>query len=228
MNTTPERKTPEAVAPDILLRYICGTSKARAELLAREEKRLRFTGALLALLPVVAFVAQYMLSLRAGTQGFLFHHLTVMVVDWVFVPFNFFVVPVIDWEKGGRIYLIASISVALNALTHAYWQYNGLDLGHMISPAGIVLPAGWVHLVFSSLQMVLLVAFVFCRKPNAPAVRTATIFATLYFITMGICGYLMHGRFIASDLIVFISGLFFVLVYPRLVRQKQPNRSTSN
>jgi hypothetical protein len=227
MSTKPESNSLEAVAPDISLRDRREISKAQAEPLAREEKRLRFTGALLALLPVVAFVAQYLLSLRAGTQGFLFHHLTVMVLDWVFVPFNFFVVQVIDWEKGGRLYLIASISVALNALTHAYWQYNGLDLGHMISPAGIVLPAGWVHLVFSSLQMVLLVAFVFCRKPNAPAVRTTTVFATLYFITMGICGYLMHGRFIASDLIVFISGLFFVLVYPGLIERKRLRRPNS-
>lgn len=219
MNTTPESKSPEAVAPDISLRNMREISKAQAEPLALEEKRLRVTGALLALLPVVAFVAQYMLSLRAGTHGFLFHHLTVMVLDWVFVPFNFFVVQVIDWEKGGRLYLIASVSVALNALTHAYWQYNGLDLGHMINPAGIVLPAGWVHLVFSSLQMVLLVAFVFCRKPNAPAVRTTTAIAALYFVTMGICGYAMHHDFILSDVVVFISGLFFVLVYPRVFRR---------
>jgi hypothetical protein len=228
MDTTREHKSPDSVATDISLRNMREISQAQADPLAREEKRLRFAGALVALMPIVAFVAQYKLSLRAGTQGFLFHHLTVVVLDWVFVPFNFFVVRVIDWEKGGRLYLIASISIALNALTHAYWQYNGLDLGHMISPAGIVLPAGWVHLVFSSLQMVLLVAFVFCRKPNAPAVRTTTIFATLYFITMGICGYLMHGRFIASDLIVFISGLFFVLIYPRLIQQKQLRSPAAN
>lgn len=188
----------------------------------------RTSGVILALLPVASFVAQYLLSVRAGTQRALFHHLTVMVVDWAFVPFNFFVVRVIDWREGKKLYLIFCISVALNALTHAYWQYNGLDFGHMITSGGIVLPAGWVHLAFSSLEMVLLVAFVFCRNQQAPGLRLATAFATLYFITMGICGYLMHGRFIASDLIVFISGLFFVLVYPRLIQQKHPRHPISN
>jgi hypothetical protein len=91
----------------------------------------------------------------------------------------------------------------------------------MITSAGIVLPAGWVHLTFSILEMVLLVAFIFCRSPQSSGLGWATTFATIYFITMGICGYLMHGRFIASDLIVFVSGLFFVLVYPRLLQPKK-------
>jgi hypothetical protein len=185
-------------------------------------------GLALALLPVASFLAQYLLSVRAGTQRALFHHLTVMVVDWAFIPFNFSVVRVIDWRAGKKLYLIFCISVTLNALTHAYWQYNGLDFGHMITSGGIVLPAGWVHLTFSTLEMVLLVAFVFCRNQQAAGLRLATAFATIYFITMGACGYLMHGGFIASDLIVFTSGLFFVLVYPRLIQQKQPRRSISN
>jgi hypothetical protein len=191
------------------------------------EQSYRTNGILLALLPVASFIAQYLLSVRSGTQHALFHHLTVMVVDWAFVPFNFFVVRVIDWREGKKLYFIFCISVALNALTHAYWQYNGLDFGHMITSTGIFLPAGWVHLTFSTLEMVLLVAFVFCRNQQAPGLRLATAFAILYFITMGICGYLMHSGFIASDLIVFISGLFFVLVYPGLLRQKELRRSNS-
>lgn len=174
----------------------------------------------LAILPVASFLAQYALSVRAGTQAALFHHLTVMVVDWVFVPFNYFVIRVIDWRQGGKIYLIAFVSLALNALTHAYWQYNGLDLGHMMTSSGIILPAGWVHLVFSSVEMVLLVAFVFCRKPAAPGLKIATVFATIYFVVMGACGYVMHHGFIASDVVVFVSGLFFILVYPRLIHSR--------
>lgn len=189
----------------------------RTESLAQE----RLAGVLLALLPVASFLAQCVLSVRSGTQQFLLHHLTVTVVDWVFVPFNFFVVRVIDWQRGGRLYLIACISVALNALTHAYWQYNGLDLGHMITRAGYVLPAGWVHLVFSSLEMVLLVAFVFCRRTDAMALRITTVIASIYFVTMGACGYAMHNGFILSDVVVFISGLFFVLVYPVLRQQRK-------
>lgn len=178
----------------------------------------QIVGIILALLPPASFLAQYVFSVRAGTYHVLFHHLTVMVVDWVFVPFNFFVVRVIEWRRGGRLYVIMCISVILNLLTHAFWQYNGSDLGHMITKTGIVLPAGWVHLAFSIMETVLLLAFVFCCKTNAAENGIVTILATVYFLTMGICGYAMHNGFIVSDVFVFVCGLFFVLIYPWLVR----------
>ena len=178
----------------------------------------QIAGIILALLPFASFLAQYIFSLRAGTYQVLVHHLTVMVVDWVFVPFNFFVVRVIEWRRGGRLYLIMCISVMLNLLTHAFWQYNGLDPGHMITKTEIVLPAGWVHVAFSIMETVLLIAFVFCRKADATGIRIVTILAAIYFLTMGICGYAMHNGFIISDAIVLFGGLFFVLVYPLLVR----------
>src|ERR1035441_4085982 len=140
--------------------------KEQQEVLTQHEAGLvRLSGVLLALLPALSFVAQYLLSVRQGTQSLMARHLTVMIVDWVFIPFNFVVARVIDWRRGGRIYVIACVSLALNVLTYSYWQYNGIDLGHMITKSGVVLPAGWVHLVFSTLEMVLLVAFVFCRRP---------------------------------------------------------------
>jgi hypothetical protein len=184
-------------------------------------KSLYIGSSLLALLPIASFLAQYLFSIRAGTTAVLFHHLTVMVVDWVFVPFNFFVVRVVEWRRGGTIYVITCISVVLNVLTHAVWQYNGQDPGHMITKAGIVLPAGWVHLAFSSLETILLIAFVFCRRAAAPEQSVATILASIYFLTMGVCGYLMHSRFILSDVVVFTSGLFFVLIYPRLLASRE-------
>ncbi|MGA2902540.1 MAG: hypothetical protein ABSD98_01805 [Candidatus Korobacteraceae bacterium] len=177
-----------------------------------------FPAALLALLPVASFVAQYWFSVRVGTQQIMAKHLTVMIVDWVFVPFNFFVAQVIDWRRGASLYVITCISVALNAFVHAFWQHNGLDLGHMITQSGIVLPAGWVHLVFSSLETILLVAFVFCRKPSA-STRAATSLAVVYFALMLVCGYEMHHALIISDVVTSLSGLFFVLLYPPLSRR---------
>lgn len=219
MNPVPDNRPSQVIAadPSRQANDLSCTSEASTGWL--EQPQL-IASILLALLPAVSFLSQYVLSLRAGTQQFLFHHLTVMVVDWVFVPFNFFVVRVIDWRRGGRLYLIACISVILNVLTHAFWQYNGLDLGHMITKTEVVLPAGWVHIGFSIMEMVLLVAFVFCRKVSASGLGVASMLATAYFLTMGICGYVMHQSFILSDVIVFVSGLFFVLVYPRLVSRR--------
>jgi hypothetical protein len=170
-------------------------------------------------LPVVAFSMQWILSIRADTQPIFAHHLTVVILDWVFVPFNYFVVSVIEWRRGGTLFIVTSLSVVLNVGTHAFWQYNRLDPGHMITPLGVVLPAGWVHLAFSIIEMILLMAFVFCRKLNAPHLRATTALAGVYFVLMAVCGYAMHGRVIVSDFVASVAGLFFVLAYPRLVQR---------
>ena len=96
-----------------------------------------------------------------------------------------------------------------------FWQYYKLDPGHMFTKSGIILPAGWVHLAFSIVETILLFAFVFCRKAGAQNIKLVTIFATIYFIIMGISGYMIQHRITLSDAIVFICGLFFVLIYPR-------------
>jgi hypothetical protein len=181
---------------------------------SEEQQPSRISCILMAVLPLVSFLGQLAFSCKSGTQHMMYHHLTVMVVDWVFVPFNYFVVSVIDWHRGGRIYLIMCMSVILNIVTHAFWQYNALDPGHMINKAGVFLPAGWVHLGFSITETALLIAFVFSRRVKTTGIGIVTILATVYFVTMGICGYIMHGGFIVSDACVLVFGLFFVLVYP--------------
>lgn len=170
----------------------------------------------LSLLPVASFLLQYFFSIRAGTQSIMLHHPTVAYLDWIFVPFNFFVVGTIDWRRGGRMFVLAFVSVVMNVLTHAYWQYHGLDPGHMITHSGFVLPAGWVHLAFSTVEMTILLAFVFCRRGLPHNINIATALAAMYFVGMALAGYAIHGRVIPSDAITALSGLFFVLVYPRL------------
>jgi hypothetical protein len=48
-------------------------------------------------------------------------------------------------------------------------------------------------------------------------VRTLTALATAYFVVVGVSGYIIHQAFVMSDVIVVIGGLFFIIVYPRLV-----------
>jgi hypothetical protein len=174
---------------------------------------------MLACLPVLSFTLQLAFSSQAGTIGTFMRHPTVMFVDWVFVPFNFLVASIIDWRRGRALYLITAISVALNVLTHAYWQQYRLDPGHMITQAGVVLPAGWVHLAFSTLEMTLLVAFIFCRRSEAPRVTAAKYLVIVYFVLMAVVGYFIQGRLIAGDVIAWVSGLLLVLVFPRRTGQ---------
>ncbi len=170
----------------------------------------------LAALPVVSFCLQWTFSASAGTLQPFRHHLIVVYVDWIFVPFNFLVASVIEWRRGVTLYAIATISIVLNVFTHAYWQIYRLDPGHMITGSGVMLPAGWVHLAFSVLQMVLLVAFVFCRRQDAPRLRLTTAVALAYFVLLAIGGYLIQHRFIASDLLASTVGVLAVLLAPFL------------
>ena len=95
----------------------------------------------------------------------------------------------------------------------------------MITKAGFFLPAGWIHLAFSTLEMILILSFVFCRKLNAPKTKLVTICATVYFLVMGISGYIIQGKATFSDIITVLSGLFLVLVYPLQYRQNAINVS---
>lgn len=185
----------------------------------KDFNRAKWTvGALLALLPVASFLSQYALSIQAGTEAFLFRHFTVTIVDWIFVPFNLVIVRVIDWRRGAVIYAVTVISVILNVATHAFWQCHLIGGGHMITPEQVVLPAGWVHLIFSTLETSLLGAFIFARRPFSPYDFIASLLAIGYFVAAGVCGYIINKGFMITDVLMVSLGLFFVIVYPAMVR----------
>lgn len=194
-----------------------GVEEAQRTVDNSDEASMRVLGAVLACFPILSFGAQYLFSVRAGTQGLMFRHLTVTFVDWIFVPFNYFVARAIDWTRGVRIYLLLCGSTVLAIVGTAYWQQNALDPGHMITRDGVMLSAGWAHLAFSIVEMSLLAAFVFCRIESAAGHQIIlTVLATGYFVAMGACGFAMHHRLVMSDAIAVALGLFFVLAYPRL------------
>lgn len=175
-------------------------------------------GALLALLPVVSFLSQYLLSIQAGTEAFLFQHFTITIVDWIFVPFNLIVVRVIDWHRGAAIYAVSFISVVLNVTEHAFWQYTLLDGGHMITQEHVVLPAGWAHVIFSTVQTSLFAAFIFARRPCFPYDGIASFLAIGYLLGAGVSGYFMNNGFMITDVLMVVIGLFLVIVYPIMIR----------
>jgi hypothetical protein len=174
--------------------------------------RDRLGSFLWAALPALSFILQLWLSQRAGTEGIFMRHPTVTIVDWVLMPFNYFAVRTIDWTRGVAMFVVSIIALVLNAATHAYWGYAHLDPGHMITSMGVILPAGWVHLVFSSVETSLMIAFVFIGRVGVDR-RLARGFAILYFLLMAIAGYRIQGRFMLSDVVASMTGLLFVTVY---------------
>jgi hypothetical protein len=175
----------------------------------------------LASVPLLSFLGQILFSWHDHKLSLMMRHPTVMLVDWILVPFNFGAARAIDWRRGLAIFNIAALSTCLVITTHAVWQAQGLDPGHMITKDGVILPAGWVHVWFSILETVIFTAFVFCRRvPNIMALASATA----YLAGMFAAGYWIHQRIILSDACVFGLGLFFLYLYPRF---GSPNKGAS-
>ena len=178
-------------------------------------------GVVLGLLPVASFLLQYVLSVLVRHQTRVFSGtIRWPIVDWLFIPFNFVVVWTIDWRRGGAFLLIVFVSIIANIVAHAIWQYYGIDGGHMIMRGTqTVLPAGWAHLGFSTIETTLILAFVFVRRPRRPFTRIATVLALTFFLAAGVSGYLINHGFIATDVIMVWGGTALVAVYPWLRRR---------
>jgi general stress protein CsbA len=77
-----------------------------------------------------------------------------------------------------------------------------------------VLPAGWVHLGFSIIEMTLVLAFVFIRAPRKPFTTIATILALAFFLAAGVSGYFINHGLIPTDVVMVLGGTALVAIYP--------------
>lgn len=169
-----------------------------------------------AALPIISFAGQYILSTYAGTVQIMLRHTTVTYVDWIFVIYNWAAFYCIDWSRGLRLFVISIASVTLNAVAHAAWEYGHVDPGHMISSTGEVMPAGWLHLVFSTIETTLLLAFVFIRSNKSRLTCFTEYVAVAYFLFMAGSAYYIHRYLRLSDAITSLGGITLLLLYPRL------------
>jgi hypothetical protein len=174
---------------------------------------------LLAALPVVSVAVQFVCARAQGTTELLLRHHTITVVDLAFIPFNYFAARDIDWRRGAGLFGLSAVAVVANVATHAYWQRHGIDPGHMIAATGVLLPAGWAHVAYSSLQMTVVLAFLFLRRPSERLYTAASLFAALYFLSAALSGYVMHSAVLLTDAVMTVSGLLTVAVLPVLLRR---------
>jgi hypothetical protein len=155
-----------------------------------------------------------------GITNALFSHFTVMYVDWLFVPFNYYIVRIIDWRRGLSLYAIMVLSLTLNIVTHAYWQATRVDPGHMISSDHVMLLGGWVHLWFSTLQTTLVCAFLFTQRKLPRYSTRATWLFLAYLVCSGISGYIMNHGFMITDVMMIVLGTLCLIVGPRLTHTR--------
>lgn len=173
---------------------------------------------LLAALPVVSVAVQFVFARAQGTTELLLRHHTITVVDLAFIPFNYFAARDIDWRRGAGLFGLSALAVVANVATHAYWQQHGTDPGHMIALNGVLLPAGWAHVAYSSLQMTVVLAFLFLRRPSVRTYTAASLFAAVYFLGAALSGYVMHSAVLLTDAVMTASGLLTVAVLPVVLR----------
>ncbi len=179
-------------------------------------------GILLAAMPALSFGLQFWFSSEENTLPLLFGHYTVSYVDWLFVPFNFLVVYAVNWRHGGSLLVVMVFSLAVNAVTHAYWQYALVENpGHMFGRNHVILRAGWVHVCYGTIQMTLILAFLFVRQQSSRHSGLLTCVCVVYFISAGISGYVMNNGFMTADVIMVVLGLALTLIYPRLALPRQ-------
>src|SRR5436190_1360768 len=69
------------------------------------------SGVLLATMPALSFALQLWFSSQDSTLPLLFSHFTVSYIDWIFIPFNFFVVYTVNWRRGGLLFLAMILSL---------------------------------------------------------------------------------------------------------------------
>lgn len=181
-------------------------------------------GIVLAGMPAISFALQLWFSSQDDTVHLLFSHFTVSYIDWVFVPFNLFVVRAVDWRRGGSIFAAAVAALVFNIVAHAYWQSALTEHpGHMFGPEHVVLRSGWVHVGYATIQMTLILAFLFVRHPSPRYCDALTCLCVIYFVSGGISGYLMNNGFMITDVLMVSFGLALTLIYPRFAKRVSRN-----
>jgi hypothetical protein len=160
-------------------------------------------------LPVVAFLLQYWAADREHASEALLRHYTVSYVDWVFVPLNVLFTILIDWSKVQTLSGAFVACIVLNGIAHIMWIRNPGAGGHMVRADGTFLWGGWIHLLYSTVQMTLVVGFFLTRaEPEGAAYAIATGLLILYFLAAGVSGYFINKRhLILTDIIMVSVGI---------------------
>ncbi len=145
----------------------------------------------LASIPFLCFFLQLYLSFKNNTHREFYNHKIVFYADWALLPANYYAYLLIKKASGFKIFWLMFVAVALTMLFHSFWQYNHMDSGYMIDKNMIVLPAGWVHIFFMTIEMgiIFLVFFTPIKLSLDKDCFKACSFIALYFLLNYICSF---------------------------------------
>jgi len=167
---------------------------------------------LAAIVPINIFLQGYYSKIEKRTELFK-KHFTCYWIDWIFVLFNFFWIYAVDFDL---LYWAASlfVSLILNLIAHHYlanMEEANAAPSHLFNRGEKrILPAGFVHLVFSIIETAMLLIFIFSSLESFAAyIEICIIIAFFLLVPYG--SKKIHGRVIPYDWIFFCCGIIVVI-----------------
>ena len=173
-----------------------------------------FVGILLALLPVINFCLAYHFSRQEGKLHKFRNHFTFYYADWLFVPFNFLFVFAVRVDHYWAL-VLGLVSIVCSFIMNIIWfahHRKTKNEGHMYNfKTRRLTRAGLTHAIYLPIQLFLILYFVIFSINNIFSLINLVVLLP-YFLSYPLTSKKMHGKFVFTDLVVFIFGLAVLLV----------------
>jgi hypothetical protein len=168
---------------------------------------------LLALMPLASYYIQYFVAKKNKRLDAFRNFLPVKYMDWVFIPFNFLWLYVVNITLAFNIYLI--IFTLIGALILLLWWAKEDPKNSKWEDYSFrkekFRAEGWVHGIYALFQGFLVVVFLFSQTGGMLALVEG--FLLLIYFIIGIVGiHKLHKKFSVPDLFYIIVGIAVTLI----------------
>ena len=171
-------------------------------------------GLLLAMLPIISWIAHYNISKKEGNLDLFKRHPTIYYSDWTFVIFNLL------WVYSAKILLGLHLSLFLilivfSVIAMIVWrkiegeENNKRNLIFEFNKK-IFTNTGWVHMAYFLIQGFLIIVFIFSNVKNI-FVYLSLIPLLIYFLLGVWASKRIHSKFVLMDKIYVFVGLLAIL-----------------
>jgi len=165
--------------------------------------KLRVITFILVLLPVLSFFSQRFFAVQSNQLELFSTHIMVNYADWLFIPFNLFVLFATALTRRNLL-IFLGIGLVLNIGIHYYWgtlSEQGLIQSHLfVNGVSEMTNGGIVHLLFSWIQTSLIGLFFFFTKNNKYVIY-CLISLLFYVFTLFYGSYVFHnGKPLITDI----------------------------
>lgn len=171
-------------------------------------------GLILALIPILSWFIQYLLSKREGKLNLFRKHLSVYYFDWIFVAFNFFWVYVVSFNFNFIMYSLL-ISFVATLLIHIFWKNLHLKEKKPVymydfKKKKITLAGIW-HVFYHLIQLFLVILFLISDVSNVYS-YLALFCLLFFFVGATFSSRSIHGKVSMTDIPFLILGFLIIVV----------------